>query len=169
MKFRKATLKDAEGIANVLTQSYNIKDLKEGINTFKNETKKFHNYIVAEDTQKSKISGTNSIGNKKIVGIVTWAMHGLPKHQLCELDRIAVLPEHRGKGIAKGLFNELVKDAKAFYKKNNSKLRKLYLLTHHDNVRAHNLYEKLGLKHETTLKEHYYKNKDELVYSMFFD
>ena len=156
MKFRKATLKDAEGIANVLTQSYNIKDIKEGIDVFKNETKKFHNYIVAED-------------NKKIVGIVTWAMHGLPKHQLCELDRIAVLPEYRGKGIAKGLFNELVKDAKAFYKKNNSKLRKLYLLTHHDNVRAHNLYEKLGLKHETTLKEHYYKNKDEVVYSMFFD
>ena len=86
MKFRKATLKDAEGIANVLTQSYNIKDIKEGIDVFKNETKKFHNYIVAED-------------NKKIVGIVTWAMHGLPKHQLCELDRIAVLPEYRGKGI----------------------------------------------------------------------
>src|SRR3989338_6377336 len=156
MKFRKATLKDAEGIANVLTQSYNIKDIKEGIDVFKNETKKFHNYIVAED-------------NKKIVGIVTWAMHGLPKHQLCELDRIAVLPEYRGKGIAKELFHELVKDAKLFYEKHNSKLRKLYLLTHNDNVRAHNLYEKLGLKHETTLKEHYYKNKDELVYSMFFD
>ena len=156
MKFRKATLKDAEGIANVLKQSYNIKDLKEGIDVFKNETKKLHNYIVAEH-------------NKKVIGIVTWAMHGLPKHQLCELDRIAVLPEYRGKGIAKELFNALVNDAKSFYKKNNSKLRKLYLLTHHDNVRAHNLYEKLGLKHETTLKEHYYKGKDELVYSMFFD
>ncbi|MFH0868379.1 MAG: GNAT family N-acetyltransferase [Candidatus Woesearchaeota archaeon] len=156
MKFRKAELKDAEGIANVLKQSYNIKDLKEGIDAFKNETKKFHNYIVAED-------------NKKIIGIVTWAMHGLPKHQLCELDRIAILPEYRGKGIAKGLFDELVKDAKSFYKKNNSRLRKLYLLTHHDNIIAHNLYKKLGLKHETTLKEHYYKGKDELVYSMFFD
>ena len=28
MKFRKATLKDAEGIANVLTQNYNIKNIQ---------------------------------------------------------------------------------------------------------------------------------------------
>lgn len=156
MKFRKAELKDAKGIADVLIKSYNIGDIKEGINVFKSETKKSHNYIVAED-------------NGKIAGIVTWAAHGLPKHQLCELDRIAVLPEYRGKGIAKELFNCLVKDAKGFYKKHNLKLRKLYLLTHNDNQRAHKFYEKLGLKHETTLKEHYYKNRDEFVYSVFFD
>jgi len=156
MKIRKATPKDAKGIANVLVKGYNIKDLKEGTKVFKNETKKFHNYIVAQD-------------NKKIAGIVTWIVHGLPKHQLCELDRIAVLPEYRGKGVARDLFNALVKDAKAFYKKNNLKLRKLYLLTHADNARAHKFYEKLGFKHETTLKEHYYKNKDEFVYSIFFN
>lgn len=155
MKIRKSTSKDAKGIANVLVQSYNIKDLKEGIYAYKNETKKNHNYIVAEE-------------EGKIIGIVTWLMHGLPKHQLCELDRIAVLPNYRGKGIARKLFNELVKDAKSFYKKNKSKLRKLYLLTHADNTRAHKFYEKLGFKHETTLKSHYYKNKDEYVYSMFF-
>jgi ribosomal protein S18 acetylase RimI-like enzyme len=155
MKFRKAALKDAKGIANVLVKSYNIRDLKEGINVFKSETKKFHKYIVAEH-------------DKKIVGIVTWVVHGLPKHQLCELDRIAVLPQYRGRGVARKLFDALIKDAKAYYRKNNSKLRKLYLLTHADNVRAHKFYEKLGFKHETTLKEHYYKNKDEFVYSMFF-
>jgi len=156
MKFRKATLKDAKGIANVLMQSYNIKDLREGLSVFKNETKKFHNYIVADNS-------------KKIAGIVTWVVHGLRKHQLCELDRIAVLPEYRGKGVAKKLFNALVGDAKSYYKKNNQKLRKLYILTHADNKRAHRFYKKLGLKHETTLKEHYYKNKDEFVYSKFFD
>ena len=155
MKIRKATSKDAKGIANVLVKSYNIKDLKEGISVFKNETKKNHNYIVAEE-------------KGKIIGIVTWLMHGLPKHQLCELDRIGVLPEYRGKGVARQLFNALIKDAKAFYKKNKSKLRKLYLLTHADNIRAHKFYEKLGFNHETTLKQHYYKNKDEYVYSMFF-
>ena len=47
-------------------------------------------------------------------------------------------------------------------------LRKLYLLTHADNIRAHKFYGKLGFKHETTLKQHYYKDKDEYVYSMFF-
>ena len=155
MKIRKATSNDVKGIANVLVQSYNIKDLKEGISVFKNETKKNHNYIVAEE-------------NGKIIGIVTWLMQGLPKHQLCELDRIAVLPEYRGKGVSRKLFDALVKDAKSFYKKNKSKLRKLYLLTHADNERAHKFYEKLGFKHETTLKQHYYKDKDEYVYSMFF-
>src|SRR3989338_10469323 len=142
MKIRKATLKDAKGIANVLVQSYNIKDLKEGIFVFKNEVKKNHHYIVAEESGK-------------IIGIVTWLIHGLPKHQLGELDRIAVLPEYRGKGVARELFDALIRDAKSFYKKNKSKLRKLYLLTHADNIRAHKFYEKLGFKHETTLKQHY--------------
>ena len=155
MKIRKAALKDAKGIANVLVQSYNIKDLKEGIDTFKNEIKKQHHYIIAEE-------------NNKIIGVVTWIIHGLPKHQLAELDRIAILPEYRGKGVAKKLFGALIKDAKSFYNKNNSKLRKLYLLTHADNIRAHKFYEKLGFKHETTLKDHYYKDKDEYVYSRFF-
>jgi len=156
MKIRKAALKDAKGIAEVLLKSYNIKDLNEGVDVFKSEAKKNHRYIVAEE-------------KNKVIGIVTWLMHGLPKHQLCELDRIAVLPEYRGKGIAKTLFESLIEDAKQFYKKNNSKLRKLYLLTHADNIRAHKFYEKLGFRHETTLKQHYYKNKDEFVYSMFFD
>lgn len=156
MKIQKSTLKDAKGIANVLVQSYNIKDLNEGISTFKDEIEKKYNYIVAEE-------------KGKIIGIVTWLMHGLPKHQLCELDRIAVLPKYRGKGVAKKLFSALVRDAKSFYKKNKSKLRKLYLLTHADNTRAHKFYEKLGFKHETTLKAHYYKDKDEYVYSMFFE
>ncbi len=156
MKVRKAALKDAKGIANVLNQSYNIKDLKEGIDIFKNETKKYHNYIIAEE-------------NGKIIGITTWLMHGLPKHQLAELDRIAVLPEYRGKGVSKKLFDALIKDAKSFYKKNKSKLRKLYLLTHANNERAQKFYEKLGFRHETTLKEHYYKGKDEYVYSIFFE
>lgn len=156
MKIRKAVLKDAKGIANVLVKSYNIKDLKEGINVFKNEIRKNHHYIIAEE-------------NGKIMGIVTWLMHGLPKHQLCELDRIAVLPEYRGKGVSIKLFDALIEDAKSFYKKNKSKLRKLYLLTHADNERAQRFYEKLGFKHETTLKEHYYKDKDEFVYSVFFD
>ncbi len=155
MKIRKAALKYAKGIANVLVQSYNIKNLKEGIEVYKNEIKKNHYYIIAEN-------------DGKIIGIVTWLMHGLPKHQLAELDRIAVLPKYRGKGVARKLFNALIKDAKSFYKKNKSKLRKLYLLTHADNIRAHKFYEKLGFKHETTLKQHYYKDKNEYVYSMFF-
>ena len=153
MKIRKAKLKDATQIAKVLTSFYNM-DLVEAKQTFLDETKKRHHYIVAEE-------------NGKIIGLVTWLMHGLPKHMLAELDRIVLLPESRGKGIGKKLVNELIKDANKVYKKNGFKLRKLYLLTHADNKEAHAFYEKVGFKHETTLKSHYYKGKDEFVFSMF--
>jgi len=62
----------------------------------------------------------------------------------------------------------LVEDASRWYKKNGEKIRKLYLLTHEDNTNAHSFYEKIGFEHETTLKDHYYKAKDERVYTMFF-
>lgn len=155
MKIRKATGRDAEQIALVLKESYNIASIKEGILVFRNETKKQYHYIVAEE-------------NGKIIGFVTWQMHGLPKHQLCELDRIAVLPEARGKGVAQELFNALIDHADKEYKKHGFKLRKLYILTHADNTVAQKFYEKMGCKYETTLKSHFYKDKDEFVYSRFF-
>jgi len=155
MKFRKARAKDAVGIATVLKECYNIDSIKEGVNVFREEAQKKYNYIVAED-------------NGRIAGLTTWQMHGLPKHQLCELDRIAVLKEYRGKGLGRALFNALVKAAKEEYKKHGSKLRKLYILTHADNKKAQAFYKKLGCKHETTLKNHYYKGKDEFVFSKFF-
>jgi len=41
-------------------------------------------------------------------------------------------------------------------------------LTHEDNTSAHIFYEKVGFTHETTLTGHYYDDKDERVYSIFF-
>jgi len=156
MKFRIANEKDAEQIANILISYYNLENLEEAKNTFLNELKKDNHYIVAEE-------------DEKIIGLVTWLMHGLPKHQLAELDRIIVLPESRGKGLGKKLVNELIKDTNNAYEKNGYKLRKLYILTHADNKKAHIFYEKVGFKHETTLKDHYYKGKDEFVFSRFFN
>ncbi len=155
MKFRKAVGKDAVGIATVLKECYNIDSIKECVSTFEEEVAKRHHFIVADD-------------DGRIAGITTWKMHGLPKHGLCELDRIAVLPYYMGKGVAQVLFNALIKEAGSSYKKNGSKLRKLYILCHVDNKRAQAFYKKMGMKHETTLKNHYYKGKDELVFSRFF-
>jgi ribosomal protein S18 acetylase RimI-like enzyme len=154
MKIRRATIKDADGISKVLKESYNIDSLDEGIKAFATELKNGVNYIVAED-------------NGKIVGLTTWVMHGLPKHGLFELDRIAVLPKVMGKGIAKELFRELINDAKKEYEKDGKKIRKLFLLTHASNQRAHSFYEKMGMKHEATLPKHYYDKEDEWVYSIF--
>ena len=153
--YRPATIKDAIGIATVLKESYNIKSIEEGIEAFKNETAKQYHFIVADD-------------DGRIAGITTWQVHGLPKHGLCELDRIAVLPEYQGKGIGKSLFKTLLKAANEAYKKQGQKLRKLYLMAHADNKAAQLFYRKLGLKHEATLKSHYYKDKDEYVMSAVY-
>lgn len=155
MKVREANEKDTFGIAEVLKASYNISSIEEGVKTFNEENTKGHKYIVAED-------------GGKIIGLTTWVRHGLFKHQLCELDRIAVLPDFQGKGVARQLFDALVKSANSEYKKNGSKLRKLYILTHADNKRAQEFYKKMGFSHETTLKDHYYAGKDEFVLSKFF-
>ena len=152
---RKASYDDKNEIAEVLLDFYNMNDLNEAINAFSSEFEKDFHYIVA-------------IEQDKIIGLVTWLMHGLPKHGLFELDRICILSESRGKGVGSKLVNKLVDDARGWYEKQGGSIRKLYLLTHEDNLNAHIFYEKTGFKHESTLESHYYKGKDERVYSMFF-
>lgn len=155
MQIRKATIEDTDQIAEVLFSFYNMDDIQEAKQTFLDETKKEYHYIVA-------------VEDNKIIGLVTWLVHGLPKHMLAELDRICLLPESRGKGVGKKLVEALIKNANKFYEKYGYKLRKLYLLCHETNTSAHKFYEKVGFKHETTLKEHYYEGKDEFLFSMFF-
>ncbi len=145
-----------KAIAHVLSKCYNINGENEGIEVYESELSKNHHYLIAEE-------------DDKIVGIVTWISHGLPKHMLAELDRIAVLPEFRGKGIAEQLKGALIEECKSWFRSKGFHLRKLYLLTHQDNAGARKFYEKMGFSHETTLKEHYYKGRDECVYSKFFE
>jgi RimJ/RimL family protein N-acetyltransferase len=40
-------------------------------------------------------------------------------------------------------------------------------MTHADNLRAQAFYRKMGLQAEATLKDHFYKGKDEIVMSLF--
>ena len=152
---RKAKNTDANEIAAVLLNFYNIDDTSEAIRAFETELEKDYHYIVA-------------LENEKIIGLVTWLIHGLPKHGLFELDRICLLPESRGKGVGKKLVDALIHDARLWFKAQGSRIRKLYLLTHEDNTSAHIFYEKVGFTHETTLTDHYYDDKDERVYSIFF-
>ena len=152
---KEASSEDKMQIANVLLDFYNMNDRDEAVNTFLSEIDKDFHYIVA-------------IENGKIIGLVTWLMHGLPKHGLFELDRICILSTSRGKGVGAKLVDKLVEDASKWYKQNGEEIRKLYLLTHEDNTSAHVFYEKIGFENETSLKDHYYKDQPERVYSMFF-
>ena len=155
INYRKATLEDADQISLVLMDFYNMKDTNEAYEAVLSEMGKDFHYIVA-------------LNDDVIVGLVTWLPHGLPKHGLFELDRICLLSESRGKGIGKGLVEELIIDADKWYKSKGGSIRKLYLLTHEDNVDAHIFYEKVGFDHEVTLKDHYYKDQNERLYSKFF-
>ena len=153
---RKAQLDDVSKVANLLIDFYNIGDLKEAEDIFLSEMGKGHRYLVA--CQKSKV-----------VGLVTWLPHGLPKHGLFELDRICILSKLRGGGIGKLLKDALVFDAEKWFLSKKAEIRKLYLLTHESNTSAHKFYEKVGFIHEATLKDHYYRGNDERVYSIFFN
>ena len=152
---RKAKNTDASEIAAVLLDFYNMDDAAEAVHSFESEKNKDYNYIVA-------------LENEKIIGLITWLIHGLPKHGLFELDRICLLSESRGKGVGKKLVDALINDARTWFADQGTRIRKLYLLTHEDNTSAHIFYEKVGFTHETTLTGHYYDGKDERVYSLFF-
>ena len=109
---RKANIKDEIAIGEVLLDFYNMEDLKEATNSFLTEIKKEHQYILA-------------IENKKIIGLVTWILHGLPKHGLFELDRICILSGSRGKGVGNRLVEAMIDDADSYYKSLGEKIRKL--------------------------------------------
>ncbi len=154
-KCRKADAKDADSAAVVLLKNYNIKNLDEAKKAFLEELSRY-SYVVVEE-------------NGKIIGIACWRTHGLPKHQLAESGRVAVLPEQKGKGVATALFERIVQDADKFYKAHGTKLRKIYAYVHSSNKKAAEFYSGLGLIKEAVLKDHYYKGEDEFVYSMFLD
>ena len=156
IKIREATLKDVNQICSVLVDFYNMKNNSEAEKAFISEMEKDFHYIVA--TQ-----------NNKIIGLVTWLPHGLPKHGLFELDRICILSIARGKGVGRILVDELIVNANKWYTESGHSIRKLYILTHESNVNAHKFYEKIGFVHEATLKDHYYNGQDERVYVKFFD
>ena len=154
MEYRLAIDSDAPGIAEILIQSYNIDTREEGTSAFREESGRGIRYVVAVEAGK-------------VVGLTTWLPHGLPKHGLAELDRIAVLPEMRGRGVAVGLFEAMLADIDKGYRKHGFGLRKLFLMTHADNLRAQAFYKKMGFQVEATLKDHFYKGVDECVMSLF--
>ncbi len=155
MRLRKAGEEDAGKVADVLLQSYNIQSRAEAVEAFKRELRQEKNFVIAEEKDA-------------VIGLASWQMHDVPRHQLAELHRIAVMPDFRGKGIAKPLFQFMVEDCKGFYARHGENLRKLFVLTHFSNKRAHCFYEKLGFRQEARLPNHYYDGEDEVVYSMFF-
>jgi len=153
VEYRKAEEKDAEKIAEIYTANYNIKTVEEAKTVFLEELSRY-NYFIAEE-------------DGKIVGISLWKAHGLPKHQVAEIGRVAVVAGKEGTGLATEVFGHLVQEADKFYKSHGTKLRKIYVYVHSSNKKAQTFYSGVGLIKEAELKDHYYEGEDEYVYSMF--
>ena len=154
IKYRKAKLSDAKQVGAILKDGYRIDNVAEGILVFKGEIKSAHTYLVAEN-------------GKKIVGLIVWRRIALPKHRLGKIMRFHVLPGYDK--IKEEMFEKAVQALDKEYKEKGTRLRKIYLYVHSNNKKLQEFYEKVGLIHEATLKDHFYKGVDEYVYSMFFE
>nr|WP_314465628.1 ribosomal protein S18-alanine N-acetyltransferase [uncultured Clostridium sp.] len=69
----------------------------------------------------------------------------------CELLRIAVRPEYRGRGLSKKLMDQMV-----FYSRQND-VKSIFLEVRESNDRAKNLYKSYGFTEEG-VRKHYYLN-----------
>ncbi|MFC1728331.1 GNAT family N-acetyltransferase [Nanoarchaeota archaeon] len=154
VKFRKSKLTDAKQIAEILKAGFRISNVAEGIFVFKEESKTAHNYLVAEE-------------EGKIVGIIVWRRIGLPKHRLGKIMRFHVLPGFEE--IREEMFQRAVQALDKEYKNKKLHLRKIYLYVHSDNKALHKFYKELGLIHEATLKDHFYKGVDDYIFSIHFE
>ena len=155
MKYRRAKKRDAKKIAKLLSTCFNIVSLKEGKEAFLRESQK-DIFIVAEN-------------KGKFHGLISWDMHGLPKHQLAKIERICVLAGPNRDKVADGLLTTAIQSADKHFKKMRLKLRKIYATVHSSNVKLRNFYKRKGFVEEAKLKDHYYRGVDDFVLSMFFE
>ncbi|MBW2995848.1 GNAT family N-acetyltransferase [Candidatus Woesearchaeota archaeon] len=155
MKYRRAKPTDIAKIAKLLVKCFNITSIKEGKETFLKE-KKSDYFIIAEE-------------DGKIYGLISWDMHGLPKHQLVRVERICVLAGYDRDKIAEEMLTAAIQDADKYFKKKKLKLRKMYAMVHSHNKKLKNFYKKMGFMQEARIKDHYYKGTDEYILSIFFE
>jgi RimJ/RimL family protein N-acetyltransferase len=62
----------------------------------------------------------------------------------------------------------MIEDIQKFFKENGGSLRKLYLKSHADNDTAHAFYRKMGMDHDSTLRDHFRTGLNEWVFTKFF-
>jgi ribosomal protein S18 acetylase RimI-like enzyme len=157
LTFRVAEEKDIEGIARLIEDNYNNTDsVKEAVAYVQQDLREGMHYIIG-------------VQDGQVIGLMTWKMHDVPKHQLAELHKIAVSDSMKGSGIAKLLFVHGLDHINEWYAEKGQKLRKLYVLTHDNNDRAIAFYKKLGFEQEVIIPNHYYKGVGEVVLGMYME
>lgn len=153
MDILKAKKEDGEKVAYCLFNAGLAKSLEDAQSMFLKELNRGDICLIASEEEKP-------------LGIISWTYQFSWRHGLVEIVHIGVIPDSQGKGVAKQLFEEMIKESKKEYQSQGYSLRKMYLLTHADNKRAQNFYKKMGMEHEATLKDHFRKGLDEYVFAI---
>ena len=97
-----------------------------------------------------------SVVNGQIVGYIVWAQKsGFRPEVILELEQIAVLPGHQGKGIGKKIIEKSLPLVKACLSEQGSILKHIFVTTRADN-HAQKLYKKvLGAEVEVKIRNLY--------------
>lgn len=152
---RRATIKDGHKIAQLLSEWYNFANGTEAYHIFLREYSLHYHFRVA-------------VLDKEIIGVINWRMHGLIKHGIVKLKRVAFFPETTNwREIYESLFDSALAEADHFYKQKGSHLRKVYMVTPEGSTKMHDFLQDKGMTKEAVLRDHYYEGRDEFLYSLF--
>jgi N-acetylglutamate synthase-like GNAT family acetyltransferase len=155
VSIRKATLHDAESVIEVLSRYYNFENKDEALQIFHREYSLHYHFRVA-------------VEGDEILGVVSWRMHGLPKHGIAKLKRIAVLPDSEQRSmVLEMLYDAALADMDYFYRDQGYALRKVYMMVPGNNQFLHAFVRDHGMHCEARLHSHYYEGRDEYMYSLF--
>ncbi|MQR96008.1 GNAT family N-acetyltransferase [Fictibacillus phosphorivorans] len=144
---RKATEDDAQN----MIEFYNVVGgesdfLSFGANEFKRDLEEYKNYITATSKESNSIILIAEI-DSTIIGIATINSPQNERTKHVGTLGIVVSEAYTGIGLGKGLMNELLEWARL-----NNITKKINLVTNENNVKAIELYRKLGFEKEGLLK-----------------
>lgn len=100
--------------------------------------------------------------DERLAGFVSWRRWGEDRHRLAELFHIGVdLANPEASGLGRQLIGAMEEDVHAYFRLHGQPGgRKVFILTHADNYRAHNLYRRCGYQHQATLPSFFHPRID---------
>jgi ribosomal protein S18 acetylase RimI-like enzyme len=100
----------------------------------------------------------------EIQGACFWRIEGERYSGLGWIENLWVEAQYRGMNLGEMLLRRSIEDMKAFFEKDNKKLRRVVLTTQVERDRARRLYEKVGFRSVASLGDIYDPGGNDLFY-----